>query len=65
MKLRLERPACAGHALCNAIDEDLFPLDDEGYSTVESRTVKIGEEERTRQGVESCPEHALFLEDET
>ena len=64
MRLRLERSACAGHALCNGIDEKLFPLDDDGYSALEPHDVLPDEEKHARAGVESCPERALSLEND-
>lgn len=36
MKIRLDRSLCAGHAQCYAVDPDLFPLDDDGYSILGS-----------------------------
>ena len=62
MKIHVDRSTCAGHALCNGIDEELFPLDDEGYSADEPRDVAAGDEGRARDGVEACPEQALRLD---
>jgi ferredoxin len=62
MKLRVDKSVCAGHALCNGIDERLFPLDDDGYSSLEPHDVGSDEEDVVRAGVASCPESALFLE---
>lgn len=62
MKVRLERKKCAGHALCHAIDPDIFPIDDEGYSVMEDHSVKSGDEQLTEDGVASCPELALVIE---
>jgi ferredoxin len=64
MRVRLDKSACAGHALRNSIDPELFPIDDGGYSIVEPHEVRPADEERTRQGVASCPERALLLDDE-
>ncbi len=64
MKIRLDRPKCAGHAQCYAVDADLFPIDDEGYSVLEEHTVAPGDEQATRDGVNSCPELALFLDED-
>ncbi|WP_123026797.1 ferredoxin [Mycolicibacterium stellerae] len=63
MKVRLEKSACAGHALCHGVDEDLFPLDDDGYSALRDHDVAPADEQRTRLGVASCPESALIVED--
>lgn len=63
MKVRLDRSKCAGHALCNGVDSQIFPLDDDGYSLLESHAVAVQDEQRTRQGVDACPEMALILDE--
>ena len=35
MKVRLEQSKCVGHAQCYAVDPELFPIDDSGYSILE------------------------------
>jgi ferredoxin len=62
VRVRLEKPKCVGHAQCYAVDPDLFPIDDSGYSIVEEHEVKSGDEQLTRDGVASCPEMALILD---
>ena len=64
MKVRLERSKCAGHAQCYAVDPDLFPIDEEGYSTLREHTVALGDEQATRDGVNACPELALIIEED-
>jgi ferredoxin len=64
MKVRLERSKCAGHAQCYAVDPNLFPIDDEGYSTLQEHIVAPDDERATREGVDACPELALFIEEE-
>lgn len=64
MRVRLDKSKCTGHAQCNAVNADLFPLDDAGYSILEPHEVKPEEEEATRAGVNACPEGALVLEDD-
>jgi ferredoxin len=62
VKIEIDRSQCQGHALCAAVDEDLFPLDEEGYSALpDSSDVPPGQEELARAGVASCPERALRL----
>jgi ferredoxin len=63
MKVRLERSKCAGHAQCYAVDPDLFPIDDEGYSILEDHEVAPGDEQLIRDGVASCPELALIIDE--
>lgn len=64
MKVQLDRAKCTGHAQCNAVAPELFPLDDLGYSVLEPHTVEPGDEQATRDGVNACPEGALILQDE-
>lgn len=64
MKIRLDRPKCVGHAQCYAVDPDLFPIDDEGYSILEARHVESADMQAIRDGVASCPELALIIEND-
>ena len=64
MRVRLEKSKCAGHAQCYAVDPDLFPIDDSGYSILEEHEVRSEDVPLTRDGVASCPEMALILEDD-
>jgi ferredoxin len=59
----LEAGKCVGHAQCYAVDPDLFPIDDEGYSVLERHDVAPGDEQTMRLGVDACPELALVLEE--
>jgi ferredoxin len=63
MRVRVDNLKCAGHAQCYAVDPDLFPLDDSGYSILEEHEVKPEDEQKTRDGVAACPEMALILEE--
>jgi ferredoxin len=62
VKVRLEQAKCVGHAQCHAVDPELFPIDDSGYSILEPHDVRPGDEQATRDGVAACPELALILE---
>jgi len=64
MKVRLERPKCVGHAQCYAVDAELFPIDESGYSTLEEHEVRPEDAQLTRDGVAACPEMALILEED-
>ena len=64
MRVRLEADKCAGHAQCYAVDPDLFPINDEGYSVLAEHHVEPGDEQVTRAGVAACPDFALILDDE-
>ena len=64
MKVRLEQSRCVGHAQCYAVNPELFPIDDSGYSILEAHEVKPEDEDLTREGVAACPEMALILEED-
>ena len=64
MKVRLEQSRCAGHAQCYAVDPEMFPIDEQGYSTLEEHEVTPEDIELTRDGVASCPEMALIIEED-
>ncbi|OBH94608.1 ferredoxin [Mycobacterium scrofulaceum] len=64
MRVRLEQARCVGHAQCYAVDPDLFPIDESGYSILEEHEVRAEDEQLTRDGVASCPEMALVLEED-
>jgi len=53
-----------GHAQCYAVDPDLFPIDESGYSILQERDVRPEDEQVTRDGVASCPEMALILDED-
>ncbi|MGH3636087.1 MAG: ferredoxin, partial [Mycobacterium sp.] len=40
MKVRLDQSKCVGHAQCYAVDPELFPIDDSGYSILEEHEVR-------------------------
>ena len=48
MKVRLEQAKCVGHAQCYAVDPELFPIDDSGYSILEEHEVRPEDEQLTR-----------------
>jgi ferredoxin len=64
VKIRLDQARCVGHAQCYAVDPVLFPIDDSGYSILEEREVRSEDVQLTRDGVASCPEMALILEED-
>jgi len=64
MKVRVEQSRCVGHAQCYAVDPEIFPIDDSGYSTLEQHEVAPQDAQVTRDGVASCPEMALILDED-
>lgn len=63
MKVTVDKTLCSGHARCNAVDEDLFPLDDLGYVELDDPEVPDGREGLARRGADACPERALTILD--
>jgi ferredoxin len=64
MKIRINKAACVGNARCAAVSEELFPLDDNGYISVEEIDVPKGQEELARRGARACPERIIVIEEE-
>jgi ferredoxin len=64
VRVRLEKSKCVGHAQCYAVDPDLFPIDESGYSILEEHEVSPEDAELIRDGVASCPEMALVIEED-
>lgn len=64
MKVRLEQSRCVGHAQCYAVDPDLFPIDESGFSILDEHEVAAQDEQLTRDGAESCPEMAIILQED-
>jgi ferredoxin len=64
VRVRLEKSKCVGHAQCYAVDPDLFPIDESGYSILEEREVASEDVQVTRDGVASCPEMALIIDED-
>ena len=52
-----------GHAQCYAVDPNQFPIDDSGYSILETHEVDPADEATVRGGVAACPESAIILEE--
>jgi ferredoxin len=64
MKVRLDQAKCVGHAQCYAVDPELFPIDDSGYSILEDHEVRPGDEQTMRDGAAACPELAITVEED-
>jgi ferredoxin len=64
VKVRVEQSRCVGHAQCYAVDPEIFPIDDSGYSTLEEHEVASEDAQVVRDGVASCPEMALILDED-
>ena len=57
--------ACGGaSAFLYAVDPNQFPIDESGYSILEEREVAPEDLQVTRDGVASCPEMALIIDED-
>ena len=64
MKIRIDKSACVGNARCWAISEELFPLDEDGYISVEVVDVPPGMEALAQRGARACPERVIQIVEE-
>jgi ferredoxin len=64
MKIRIERASCVGNARCAAVSEELFPLDEDGYISIDKLDVPKGMEQLARRGARACPERIIIIEEE-
>jgi ferredoxin len=63
LKIRINKAMCVGNARCAAVAPDLFPLDDDGYISVEEIDVPAGMEDLARRGAKACPERIIVIEE--
>lgn len=61
MKIRIEKAQCVGNARCQAVAEQLYALDDDGYIATEGFDVTQGDEKAARNGAKACPERIIFV----
>lgn len=63
VKLTVDNGVCEGHGQCNMVNEELFTLDEDGYSTIgKGKPVPAGMEDDADAGVYNCPVGALSIE---
>ena len=61
MKIRIDKAACVGNARCTTVSEELYPLDDDGYITVDVVDVPKGLETLAQRGARLCPERVIAI----
>ncbi|SHN74461.1 ferredoxin [Cryptosporangium aurantiacum] len=64
MKVLVDNQRCEAHGQCWMVDEEFFPLDDDGYSALPAGGVDVAPEmeDTARRGVDACPLQALRIE---
>jgi ferredoxin len=60
--VRLDRSKCSGHARCNALAPDVYPVDDDGYCAISEVEVAPEREQAASDGAANCPERALVVD---
>lgn len=49
--------------MCNAVAPAVYPIDDEGFVTIDVAEVAAADAELAKLGVETCPERAISIEE--
>jgi ferredoxin len=60
--IRVDKAKCQGHALCYAVDPELYPLDDDGFSALTVKQIYDAQVPDAERGVDACPERAIAVE---
>ena len=55
---------CCGYGGCAVECAEVYKIDEDGFSYVESELVPEGLEEQARAGADACPEGAITLTDD-
>jgi ferredoxin len=63
MRIMLNRKRCDAHGMCFVVEQDLFPLDVDGYSAIGPDGIEVppGREQYAQKGVDACPALALSI----
>ena len=63
MRVEVDRDRCEGNAVCLAVSQELFDLDDEDYAVVKADPIPADQEELAEQAIAECPRAALLRKD--
>lgn len=64
MKISVDNALCKAYGQCNMIDEELFTLDEEGYSNIgQGKVVPEDLKDNVEQGIYNCPVRALTIDE--
>ena len=63
MKVKVNQEACIGCGACTSVAEDLFEINDEGFSTAKVDVVPEDKEQEARDAMETCPTGAIVEEE--
>jgi ferredoxin len=64
VRIHVEKSLCQGHARCNAVAAEVYPLDDLGYTSLDGE-IEVPDElaEAAIRGARSCPEMVISIRD--
>jgi ferredoxin len=67
MRLAVNERLCSGQGRCYVVSPDLFTSDDEGFCAERGTAVEVpaGLEDNARLAVDSCPEGAIEIVDDS
>jgi ferredoxin len=62
VRIQVDKSLCQGHARCNAVAPEVYPLDDLGYTNLDGE-VEVSDElaEAAVRGARSCPEMVITI----
>jgi ferredoxin len=59
--VRVDPSRCCGYTSCAEVGPEVYKLDEQGFSYVESDVVPPGLEAKAREGAAICPEGAIYV----
>jgi ferredoxin len=62
VKVTVDDDRCRGHGVCCALCPEVFTLNDDGYTVVETPEVPAEFEDAVLNAVAQCPERAITAE---
>lgn len=64
MKAKVNKDICIGCGACQAIEPDVFELDDDGLAVCKMETIEETKQDDVRDAADSCPTGAIEVEEE-
>jgi ferredoxin len=63
LKVEIDTDRCRGHGVCWSLCPEVFDLLDDGYAEVLQPEVPPEHEDKVREAVRHCPEHAISIDE--
>jgi len=62
VRIQVDKSLCQGHARCNAVAPEVYPLDELGYTNLDGE-IEVPDElaEAALRGARSCPEMVITI----